>query len=114
MYPPLDFNRPMHKTVNDSGTYRRRRLFCEKQIIERILFETFFAFSARERRRIEAKGSEKMVGRVGFEPTTGRLKAECSTSELTPHLGVGWADAIRRTAASYPKTDKKQAPFGAC
>jgi hypothetical protein len=27
-----------------------------------------------------------MVGRVGIEPTTGRLKAECSTAELTPHL----------------------------
>ena len=26
-----------------------------------------------------------MVGRVGIEPTTSRLKAECSTSELTPH-----------------------------
>ena len=26
----------------------------------------------------------KMVGRVGFEPTTSRLKAECSTTELTP------------------------------
>ena len=26
-----------------------------------------------------------MVGRVGVEPTTSRLKAECSTSELTPH-----------------------------
>ena len=25
-----------------------------------------------------------MVGRVGIEPTTSRLKAECSTSELTP------------------------------
>ena len=34
--------------------------------------------------------SEKVVGRVGIEPTTGRLKAECSTSELTPHLGAGW------------------------
>jgi hypothetical protein len=31
-----------------------------------------------------------MVGRVGIEPTTGRLKAECSTSELTPHLGIRW------------------------
>ena len=28
---------------------------------------------------------EKVVGRVGFEPTTSRLKAECSTTELTPH-----------------------------
>ena len=27
-----------------------------------------------------------MVGRVGIEPTTGRLKAECSTAELTPLL----------------------------
>jgi hypothetical protein len=34
--------------------------------------------------------SEKVVGRVGIEPTTGRLKAECSTSELTPHLGARW------------------------
>lgn len=24
------------------------------------------------------------MGRVGIEPTTSRLKAECSTSELTP------------------------------
>ena len=31
-----------------------------------------------------------MVGRVGIEPTTGRLKAECSTSELTPHLDYRW------------------------
>jgi hypothetical protein len=30
-----------------------------------------------------------MVGRVGIEPTTGRLKAECSTSELTPLAGLG-------------------------
>ena len=29
-----------------------------------------------------------MVGRVGIEPTTGRLKAECSTSELTPLSGL--------------------------
>ncbi len=27
-----------------------------------------------------------MVGRVGIEPTTGRLKAECSTAELTPRI----------------------------
>ena len=27
----------------------------------------------------------ELVGRVGIEPTTGRLKAECSTAELTPH-----------------------------
>ena len=40
-----------------------------------------------------------MVGRVGFEPTTGRLKAECSTAELTPHLGVGGGDADRLPAA---------------
>ncbi len=28
---------------------------------------------------------EEMVGRLGIEPRTSRLKAECSTSELTPH-----------------------------
>ena len=32
-----------------------------------------------------------MVGRVGIEPTTGRLKAECSTSELTPPQISGYA-----------------------
>ena len=31
-----------------------------------------------------------MVGRVGIEPTTGRLKAECSTSELTPRRDHEW------------------------
>ena len=30
----------------------------------------------------------EMVGRVGFEPTTNRLKAECSTAELPPHCTV--------------------------
>ncbi|SUZ69873.1 uncharacterized protein METZ01_LOCUS22727 [marine metagenome] len=29
-----------------------------------------------------------MVGRVGIEPTTSRLKAECSTSELTPQYNM--------------------------
>ncbi len=36
-----------------------------------------------------------MVGRVGIEPTTSRLKAECSTSELTPH------QVVAKPAASY-------------
>ena len=40
-----------------------------------------------------------MVGRVGIEPTTGRLKAECSTAELTPHLGFGWQAATGMPAA---------------
>ncbi|GEM_PF-2330765 len=31
-------------------------------------------------------GGDVLVGRVGIEPTTGRLKAECSTAELTPQL----------------------------
>lgn len=31
---------------------------------------------------------EKVRG-LGFEPRTSRLKAECSTSELTPLAGVG-------------------------
>ena len=57
----------MHKTVNDNGTLMRRRLFYTKPNL----------------------GLEKMVGRVGIEPTTGRLKAECSTSELTPLSGNG-------------------------
>ena len=35
-------------------------------------------------RRFETRTAKKMVGRLGIEPRTGRLKAECSTSELTP------------------------------
>jgi hypothetical protein len=101
----------MHKTVNDNGTYRRRRLFCEKQKIERILIENFFALSVREHRRIKAKGSEKMVGRVGFEPTTGRLKAECSTTELTPHQGVGWSGRHPKNGGIIPQNRQITSAF---
>jgi hypothetical protein len=45
----------------------------------------------------------KMVGRVGIEPTTGRLKAECSTSELTPHLGVGWSGCHPKDGGIIPQ-----------
>ena len=68
---------PVPKTVNDNGTLGRSRLFYEKPV----------------------SGGEKVVGRVGIEPTTGRLKAECSTSELTPHLGTWMAGMPSECAA---------------
>ena len=58
-----------------------------------------------------------MVGRVGIEPTTGRLKAECSTSELTPHLGFSVAVTPtegRRHDTRYHLNNKRLlAPSGA-
>jgi hypothetical protein len=39
--------------------------------------------------RIDRKiscGEEKVVGRVGFEPTANGLKVRCSTAELTAHF----------------------------
>ena len=50
-----------------------------------------------------------MVGRVGIEPTTGRLKAECSTSELTPHLGAvaGMPLECRRHDTGTAANDKR-------
>ena len=58
-----------------------------------------------------------MVGRVGIEPTTGRLKAECSTSELTPHLGfsvAGMPPEGRRHNTRYHLNNKRLlAPPGA-
>ncbi len=52
----------------------------------------------------ETKGAAagEMVGRVGIEPTTGRLKAECSTSELTPHLGFVWRGRHQNAGGMIP------------
>jgi len=61
--------------------------------------------AAHPRRNRTPSGSArtlKMVGRVGIEPTTGRLKAECSTSELTPHLGsTEWAWKSHQTVMNF-------------
>ena len=46
-----------------------------------------------------------MVGRVGIEPTTSRLKAECSTSELTPLLDQ------RRDDTEPRRNDNRRAPI---
>lgn len=39
-----------------------------------------------------------MVGAVGIEPTTSRLKAECSTAELRPQF---FRKDFRKTMVSY-------------
>ena len=81
------------KTVNNSGTWPCRRLFCLKPLRP---FDGQHAFSC-EREQVE-----KVVGRVGIEPTTSRLKAECSTSELTPHPGIGRRGCHRNAGGIIP------------
>ena len=34
---------------------------------------------------LTTRREEKVVGRIGFEPMTNWLKANCSTTELTTH-----------------------------
>lgn len=69
---------------------------CGLETIRRPLIAPVNAGSATLKR---SQGFEKVVGRVGIEPTTGRLKAECSTSELTPHLGTWMAGMPSECAA---------------
>ena len=52
-----------------------------------------------------------MVGRVGIEPTTGRLKAECSTSELTPHLGARWLGCHQNAGGMIPQNRQITSAF---
>ena len=49
--------------------------------------------------RFGRPADEKVVGRLGIEPRTSRLKAECSTSELTPLPGVDGGEAVGMRAA---------------
>ena len=61
---------------------------CKKSAVYKRVHEHFLQARNAELAMLRRSQSEKVVGRVGIEPTTGRLKAECSTSELTPHLGT--------------------------
>ena len=45
------------------------------------------------------KELKKLVHPVGFEPTTNRLKADCSTAELQMHYLKNKCNSISRPAA---------------
>ena len=61
---------------------------CKKSAVYKRVHEHFLHARNADMAALRKSQTEKVVGRVGIEPTTGRLKAECSTSELTPHLGT--------------------------
>ena len=77
----------------------------QKSGVYKCVHEHFLPSRNAEIASYRPSGSEKVVGRVGIEPTTGRLKAECSTSELTPHLGTWWPGCHQNAGGMIPDTD---------
>ena len=77
------------RAVEKSGVYKR-------------VHEHFETARNAELAVLSRAQGEKVVGRVGIEPTTGRLKAECSTSELTPHLGFRWRGCLPKDGGIIP------------
>src|SRR5690606_41713099 len=71
-------SQPPRNADNDSRRRTGRRLFYLK---------LFITWRTAER-RVKILANREMVGRVGFEPTTSRLKAECCTTELTPRIAA--------------------------
>jgi hypothetical protein len=71
----------------------------QKSAVYKRVHEHFLHVHNADMAALRRSQSEKVVGRVGIEPTTGRLKAECSTSELTPHLGTWMAGMPSECAA---------------
>lgn len=51
---------------------------------------------------IKKTKTEKM-GRLGFEPRTNRLKAECSTAELATHTSFGAASNLQARLLSIAR-----------